>query len=76
MLVEEKIFKIKQVDIKYNVEMQKIVEGEYMSTNGNWTVTPNAIYFNFEDASYPIGDMEDVPAAVQKVYDELQKMKK
>ena len=72
----EKIFKMKQADVKYNVEMYKINEMEYISDNGNWTVTRNGICFNYEDASYPIGNMEDIPATVQKVYDELQKMKK
>ena len=68
----EKIFAMKQADIKYNVEMYKINEWEYISDNGNWSVTSNGIYFNYKDASYPIGDMEDVPDAVQKVYDQLQ----
>ena len=71
---EEKILAMKQADVKYNVEMYKIHENEYLSDNGNWTVTPNAIYFNFEDASYPIGDMEDVPAAVQEIYDQLKEV--
>ena len=69
---DDKIFAKKQADIKYNVEMYKVWEEEYISDNGNWSVTKNGIYFNYEDASYPIGPMEDVPDAVQKVYDELQ----
>lgn len=69
---EDKIFAIKQADIKYDVIMYKVHEGEYLSDNGYWSVTRNGIYFNYEDASYPIGDMEDVPDAVQKVYDQLK----
>lgn len=59
-----KIFELKQEDIKNNVIMYKVYEEEYISHNGNWSVTKHAIYFDFEDASYPIGDMEDVPDAV------------
>lgn len=68
----EKIFQMKQADIEYDVTMHKVYEGEYLSDNGNWSVTKNGIYFNYEDGSYPIGDMEDVPNAVQKIYDQLQ----
>ena len=71
---DEKIFAIKQADIKYNVTMYKVHEGEYLSDNGYWSVTRNGIYFNYEDASYPIGPMEDVPEAVQKVYDQLKEV--
>ena len=69
---DDKIFTIKQIDIENNVEMQQISEREYIATNGNWTVTQDKIYFNYKDASYPIGDMEDVPAAVQEIYDQLK----
>ena len=69
---DEKIFQMKQADIKYDVEMYKVWEKEYISDNGNWSVTKHAIYFNYKDASYPLGDMEDVPKAVQKVYEQLQ----
>ena len=68
----KRIFELKQKDIENNVTMHKVHEGEYISDNGYWSVTKNGIYFNYEDASYPVGDMEDVPDAVQKVYDELQ----
>ena len=69
---DEKIFRIKQADIEYDVIMYKVWDKEYISDNGYWSVTKNGIYFNYEDASYPIGDMEDVPEAVQKVYDQLK----
>ena len=69
---DNKIFAIKQADIEYDVKMYKVWDKEYISDNGNWSVTKHAIYFNYKDASYPIGDMENVPDAVQKVYDELQ----
>ena len=69
---DDKIFAMKQADIKYNVEMYKVWDKEYISDNGNWSVTSNRIYFNYKDASYPIGDMEDVPEAVQKIYDQLK----
>lgn len=69
---DEKIFTMKKADVKYNVEMYKVWEEEYISDNGNWSVTRNGIYFNYEDASYPIGDMEDVPDAVQEVFNQLQ----
>ena len=69
---EEKIAQMKKADVRYNVEMQQIHEGEFISDNGNWTVTPNAIYFNYKDASYPVGDMEDVPAAVEEAYKRLK----
>ncbi len=68
----DKIFAKKQADVKYNVEMYKINEWEYISDNGNWTVTPNGIYFNYENASYPIGDMEDVPKAVEEIFYQLK----
>lgn len=55
--------------------MYKVYEGEYISNNGNWSVTKHAIYFNYKDASYAIGDMEDVPDAVQGVYDQLKNKK-
>lgn len=71
-MINEKIFAIKKEDIKNNVEMEELYEGEYISDNGNWSVTKNNIYFNYKDASYPIGDMEDVPDTVQKVYDQLK----
>ena len=67
-----KIFAIKEADIKYDVTMYKVWDKEYISDNGYWSVTSNGIYFNYEDASYPIGPMEDVPEAVQKVYDQLK----
>ena len=72
---DDKIFEMKQADIKYNVEMYKVHENEYLSDNGNWSVTSNGIYFNYEDASYPVGDMEDVPDAVQRVFDQLRNEK-
>ena len=71
---DEKIFKIKQADVKYDVIMYKVHEGEFISDNGYWSVTSNGIYFNYEDASYLIGPMEDVPEAVQKVYDQLKEV--
>lgn len=69
---DDKIFAIKEADIKYDVTMYKVWDKEYISDNGYWSVTRNGIYFNYEDASYPIGPMEDVPKAVQKVYDQLK----
>ena len=71
----ERIFNIKQKDIKNGVIMEEVHEGEYISHNGNWSVTKHAIYFNYEDTSYPIGDMEDVPDVVQEVYNQLQNEK-
>ena len=72
---DDKIFAIKEADIKYDVTMHKIHEGEYISNNGYWSVTKHAIYFNYEDASYPIGHMENVPDAVQEVFNQLQNEK-
>lgn len=72
---EDKIFAKKQADIKYNVEMYKIHENEYLSDNGNWSVTRNGIYFNYEEASYPVGDMEDVPKTVEEIFHQLQNEK-
>jgi len=69
----EKIVKMKKADIKYDVKMYKVHEGEYISDNGNWTVTRNRIYFNYKDTSYLIGNIEDVPHAVQEVYNKLKK---
>lgn len=71
---DDKMYAIKEADIKYDVEMYKVHEWEYISDNGNWSVTRNGIYFNYEDASYPVGPMEDVPKAVQKVYEELKEV--
>lgn len=69
---DDKIYTMKQADIEYDVTMYKVHEDEYISDNGNWSVTKNGIYFNYEDASYPIGEMENVPDAVQKVYEQLK----
>lgn len=71
---DDKIYAMKQADIEYDVEMYKVHEWEYISDNGRWSVTKNGIYFNYEDASYPIGDMEDVPNEVQKVYEQLKEV--
>ena len=69
---DDKMYAIKQADIKYDVTMYKVHEEEYISDNGYWSVTKHGIYFNYEDASYPVGDMENVPDTVQKVYEQLK----
>lgn len=68
----EKIFQMKQADIEYDVEMYKVHEWEYISDNGRWSVTRNGIYFNYEDASHPVGNMEDVPKTVEEIFNKLK----
>lgn len=53
------------IDIEDDVEMEEVHEGEWRSTNGRWSVNKDGVY-------YRLGDMQDFPYAVQKVYDQLQ----
>lgn len=69
---DDKIYAMKQANIEYDVEMYKVHEWEYISDNGRWSVTKNGIYFNYEDASYPIGNMEDVPKTVEEIFNKLK----
>lgn len=71
---DDKIYAMKQADIEYDVEMYKVHEWEYISDNGRWSVTKNGIYFNYEDASYPIGNMEDVPKTVEEIFNKLKEV--
>lgn len=60
------------IDVENDVEMQEIHDGEWVSVNGRWSVTRNGVYRNIGESSELVGDMEDIPDAVQKVYDQLQ----
>lgn len=60
------------LDVKNDVEMEEIHDGEWLSVNGRWSVTRNGVYRNVGEGSELVGDMEDMPDAVQKVYDQLQ----
>lgn len=71
---DDKIYAMKQADIQYDVEMYKVWDKEYISDNGRWSVTKNGIYFNYEDASYPIGNMEDVPKTVEEIFNKLKEV--
>ena len=69
---DDKIYTMKQADIQYDVEMYKVWDKEYLSDNGRWSVTRNGIYFNYKDASHPVGDMEDVPKTVEEIFNKLK----
>lgn len=69
---DDKIYAMKQADIEYDVTMYKVHEDEYISDEGRWSVTKHAIYFNYKDASYPIGNMEDVPKTVEEIFNKLK----
>lgn len=69
---DDKIYAMKQADIEYDVTMYKVYENEYISDNGRWSVTRNGIYFNYEDASHPVGNMEDVPKTVEEIFNKLK----
>lgn len=69
---QETMYRIIDVEDVEDIEMHKIHDGEWISENGRWSVTRNGIYRNIGVSSELVGDMEDVPDAVQRVYDQLQ----
>lgn len=58
--------------VENDIEMHKIHDGEWVSEDGRWSVTRNGIYRNIGISSELVGDMENVPDAVQRKYDELR----
>lgn len=69
---EEQGIMYRIIDVENDVEIYEIHDGEWLSENGRWSVTRNGVYRNIGEDSELVGDMEDLPDAVQKVYDQLQ----
>ena len=70
---EEQEIMYQMIDVEENdVEMYQAHDGEWLSSDGRWSVTKNGIYRNIGISSELVGDMENVPDTVQKKYDELK----
>ena len=69
---EEQGIMYRIIDVENDVEIYEIHDGEWLSENGRWSVTRNGVYRNIGEDSELVGDMEDLPDAVQRVYDQLQ----
>ena len=68
---QETMYQIIDIEIE-DVEMYQAHDGEWLSADGRWSVTREGIYRNIGISSELVGDMENVPDTVQRLYDQLQ----
>lgn len=69
---QETMYQIIDEDVENDVKMYKTHDGEWISENGRWSVIKGGIYRNIGVSSELVGDMENVPDTVQRLYDQLQ----
>lgn len=71
--MEKTLEEIIDCDIKNDVELQEVGENEWMSMDGIWTITKNAVYLNEGSNSISLPDDFDLPDSIQKKYDEIRR---